>query len=61
MNYPTTSVIGLTLDKAKRTTRQQIRPMKVDGVSFFNTNDYIHDRMNVEIVDGKIVSILNYG
>ena len=61
MNYPTCSVIGLTLEEARKKTNQPIIVTKEDGQSYFSTCDYIPNRMNVELVNGKIRSILKYG
>ena len=51
------NVIGLTYDEAaQKYPEMRIRIRKEDGVPFMGTCDFRRDRINVEIVEGKIVA-----
>jgi hypothetical protein len=53
----TYDVIGLTYDQAvKKYPKMRIRIRKEDGVPFMGTCDFRLDRINVEILNGKIVA-----
>jgi len=55
-----TDVIGLSLEEAKK-IYGSIRVVKEDGIPKVVTMDLKMTRMNVEVIDGKIVSIVKFG
>jgi hypothetical protein len=57
-------IIGMTLKEAETFVKEGgyiIRVRSVDGKNFLGTCDYREDRINVEIVNGKINAIRSLG
>jgi hypothetical protein len=49
------SLIGKTLEESNKMTSWIIRVSSEDGEEYMMTYDYRSDRLNVDLVDGKIV------
>lgn len=54
-------IIGMDIERAKKTVHNPIRAVIIDGESQMVTMDYRPNRLNVETNDGKIIKIINCG
>lgn len=54
-------IIGKTVDEAKSITGMTIRSVMINGNPVVVTRDYRTDRINVELLDGKIVRVRGIG
>jgi hypothetical protein len=52
---------GFAADMLRGLANTPLRVVRVDGVNQGVTMDYVEDRVNVAVQNGKITSIVNFG
>jgi len=56
------AVLGLTLEEANKIdSTYKIRTSSIDGSQFLLTCDYVENRLNVGLRDGKIYIVKDFG